>query len=380
MNLKQVLYTFCVYLYVQIAKMLILFKTNPPINHANIQKILVIHPQRIGDFLVLQPMIRALKKRFSQIPISFLASNDIKPLAERDPSLAKVFVFDEINVGLWEFLRLYHTLKKQSFDLIINCQTGFTNFKRTLLPLTGKRYRIGFRRGGFVDLFATHLIEMPKQHIIRQFPELLTPLGINNIDLTLKIFYSDNDTQFVKTLLEKHGFKNKDRLVIIHPGNRNPLKRWKPEYFAKLADGLVKKKDIRIVLTGIKEDLPIVKEIQDLMKMPSLNLIGQTDVLQLSTLIAKASLLISVDTAPIHIASATNTPTIGIYGPTETFYWGAWNIKNQKIIETWPSCKLCENNDFNKIFHPIKCNQKENICMSQIKPQIVLEEALKLLK
>src|SRR5207245_8296063 len=57
------------------------------------------------------------------------------------------------------------------------------------------------------------------------------------------------------------------------------------------------------------------------LRTPVLDLAGQLDLLSLAALIERARLLVTVDSAPMHLASAAGTPQVILFGPTNPFHW-----------------------------------------------------------
>ncbi|MCL5012190.1 MAG: glycosyltransferase family 9 protein [Patescibacteria group bacterium] len=111
------------------------------------------------------------------------------------------------------------------------------------------------------------------------------------------------------------------RVVAINP-NAGPelspsLKKWPPEYFIDFIDKLVNQyTDVNVVLVGsLSEQLyveSIIQQIKD--KRVIFNIVGQTTLAELSGILSLSHLFISIDSGPMHLASLTNTPTIGIFG------------------------------------------------------------------
>jgi len=68
------------------------------------------------------------------------------------------------------------------------------------------------------------------------------------------------------------------------------------------------------------------------MKGKSINLCGELSIRELAVLIEKSKLLISVDSAAVHIASALSTPLVALFGFTDPVQWGPYPMKNTNIV------------------------------------------------
>jgi heptosyltransferase-2 len=106
--------------------------------------------------------------------------------------------------------------------------------------------------------------------------------------------------------------------VAVNPGaSYGAAKRWIPERFAAVADGLVREFGVRIVLTGGPGEIEIGRDIAQAMQSASLNLIGRTSVRELMAVLNHCRLVVSNDSGPMHIAAAFGVPLVAIFGPTD---------------------------------------------------------------
>ena len=132
----------------------------------------------------------------------------------------------------------------------------------------------------------------------------------------------------------------KEQLVAIHPGSPVALKRWRPERYAKLADWLVAQKRAKIIFVGVDAEMPIIAEIQALMREKSFNIAGKTSLTQLASILHVCQLFIGNDSGPMHLAAAVGIPTIGLYGPGDPGRFGPVGVQCQAIRRK-PDCPPC---------------------------------------
>src|SRR6266513_606464 len=102
-------------------------------------------------------------------------------------------------------------------------------------------------------------------------------------------------------------------------------KFWNAQRWAEVINHAATNHDVDLVLTG--GSLPLeqahISDIKSKVDHEIVDLSGKTDLLTLATLIARAHLLITVDSAPMHLASASRTPRVILFGPTYPFHWRA---------------------------------------------------------
>jgi predicted lipopolysaccharide heptosyltransferase III len=188
-------------------------------------------------------------------------------------------------------------------------------------------YRIK-RRSQIRRHFYTDFVEhrMRDMHTIDYNLSLLEPLGIVNAEPAIQLDLPQTARDKAEALL--HEAKIDNRFVVVHPGSARVEKFWASERWAEVIEHL--RKRFSVVLTGGSSNL----EQAHLARIKSklswaegnpggavVDLSGKTDLLTLGALIAQAQLVVTVDSAPMHLAAATRTPQVILFGPTNPFHW-----------------------------------------------------------
>jgi len=123
--------------------------------------------------------------------------------------------------------------------------------------------------------------------------------------------------------------------IVIHPGSGAAVKLWRTEGWSVCADTLTKSLTIstpvRIMLTGSKNEQPMLEEIARGMKSPAV-LVTDATIGQLAALLGRALLVLSVDSGPLHLAVAQGTPTLQLFGPTDPRIFGPWGKHERHIV------------------------------------------------
>ena len=120
-------------------------------------------------------------------------------------------------------------------------------------------------------------------------------------------------------------------MIAIHPGSPIPIKRWMPERYAELADWLIARKRAQILFVGVEDEIPIITDIQGLMRAETNNVAGKTSLTQLASILQTCSVFIGNDSGPMHLAAAVGIPTIGLYGPGDPTRFGPVGTMCQTI-------------------------------------------------
>ena len=137
-------------------------------------------------------------------------------------------------------------------------------------------------------------------------------------------------------------------LVALHPeaGRRGePRRRWPEEHYITLADALVDRFGVQIVLTGAPDEVKVSETIASQTRHRAVVLAGRTDVNQLAALFSDAALVVSGNCGPMHLAAAAGTPVIGLHGPTNAAQWGPWHRQAGIVLAEIP-CSPCLNLGF----------------------------------
>jgi heptosyltransferase-2 len=328
------------------------------------KRILIVNVNWRGDVLFSTPFIRAVREKY---PHSFVASLVVPrcaPILANNPHLNELIIFDEKGKhrGLWGKLRLIGLLRSRHFDTVFLLHRSFT---RTLICyLAGIPERVGYytKKRKFL---LTKIIPPPERqlHRIEYFLNIARACGIETENRDYEFFISSEDKDYARSLLRDKGLKESDFLAIINPGANWPLKRWPKENFARLADGLIKRYQAKVIITGAKSDLRLARNIASLMKNQPLILCGQTSLGELAALMGKATVVISNDSGPLHIAVSQKAKVICLFGPTSPEVTGPSGSGDYTVIQKDVGC-------------PTPCYQlgcKDNRCMKAITVDDVLE-------
>ncbi len=315
------------------------------IDRSQINRILVITLSNVGDIILTTPVIRTLAKEFSGARIDVMVGPRGKEIFERDPRIFKLIIYDK-HLPVTEKRRLQLKLKKMRYDLI-------ADLRNTVFPLLiGPKYRTAT-----IQHFPGSVIHRTERHLHR-----LKGLGIEDADKGCYIHIPLEDGEYVSGILKEKGITG--TIVIVNPGAKSHLKRWTTEGFAKVCDKLIDECKVEPVFVGLKEDGKIVDEVMGKMKNKAHSLVDKTNIRHLASLLRRSKLLITNDSAPLHLGCAVGTRVLAIFGPTDPKKYGPTG-EFDSIIRKKLSCSPCERAE-------CKFNYE---CMKLISPDEVFEAA-----
>lgn len=145
----------------------------------------------------------------------------------------------------------------------------------------------------------------------------------------------------VDALLER-GAPQAGRLIVLHPGSGDHFsgRRWPVERYARLARALALRPGVRLVVTGLPDERRLVRALLDDGPRGTLDLCGALDAPGLLALLARADLLVTNDTGPLHLADALGTPCVALYGPNTPHRYGPRGPRSRALFADLP-CSPC---------------------------------------
>ncbi|OGW80385.1 MAG: lipopolysaccharide heptosyltransferase II [Omnitrophica bacterium RIFCSPHIGHO2_02_FULL_51_18] len=284
------------------------------------QKILVIKLSAVGDVILSIPSIRALKTKFPDAWISVLVGRKSRKIVRNCPYVDDAIVYEETpgKNRLLNILKTARLLAKENFDIVVDLQNNRTS--HALSFLCGARTRAGQNNRKWSFLLnkkttdASSAGVSPLEH---QF-KVLRLLGIGSFDKRLELWADEEEQAHVREFMASQWVAPSQVLVGINPGSslRWPTKQWGVENFARLCDELAKR-NIRVVVTGTPEDIPLTNELFRLTKHKPIHAVGRTSISELIALVRRCQVFVSSDSAPMHVAASVDVPLVAIFGPTD---------------------------------------------------------------
>lgn len=338
------------------------------------QNILLVQTAFIGDVVLTTPLIKAVKKMFSNSKLSVLLIPETEELLKNNPYVDEVLVYDKRGKekSLNSFFQLVNKIRQTKFDLAL---VPHRSYRSSFLVFLSKiPERIGFDKNQ-ANFFLTKKVRYQNNlHEIDRNLSLIKANGLNLEEKLPELFPDKNNFARAESFLAENKISSNDKIVAIAPGSTWATKRWLPEGFAKVSDWLLQKEKTKVVLIGGKEDEKLANDIANLMQEKPIVACGKLSLLGSAALLSKCKLLLANDTAPVHMAVAMKTPVVEIYGstvPNFGFYpYGVGHI----IIEKNLPCRPCG------IHGHQKCPLGHFKCMKEIAPEEVYQTVVKKLR
>lgn len=339
------------------------------IRNSQIKNILAVRTQKLGDTITFIPTIEGIHRMFPSAHITLLCRKAGLEVARRIPYLGNILLVDDFKrdfqQGEWSYDLLF-TSSQDSAWIRLKKQMNI-KYAVGALPESMKgiclKHRLHYSRH-----FTVTERYKKNEHEVERNLKLLNFFRQKEINFKRRILWiTSSERQTISSFLQ--GISSP--LVVISPSGSKSSKNWSPDYFAVLCDQLISKRGVKIVIAGKGE---LSKEQSDKilkrMNKPASSIVDKTSFGELSALIERADLLISVDSGAAHVASFLNRPLVVLFGPGDLEQWRPWHNDKSLGIALKVPCKCGTTLD--------KCLEKKH-CLDSLAPEEVFKAACKLL-
>jgi heptosyltransferase I len=285
------------------------------------RSILIVRLSALGDLVFCSSLLEGLRERFADARIDWLVQDGFASLLRDDPRLGEVIAFPKKALAspiAW--LRLRRALRRRGYDWVIDAQ-GLAK-SRGLAWLAGGRRRLGlaskeplafllheiFDRGGDIADIASEY---------RDLAQRLTGVAAPPPRLPVAETASARVEAAMQALDLAPGF------IALCPFTTRPQKHWPDAYWTMLAQQIAAAHLGRCAVFGGPGDRAHAAQLLAQMPAGSVDLAGRTTLADLPAWLARAKLVIGVDTGLTHIGVAVRTPTVALFGSTCPYTRGA---------------------------------------------------------
>ncbi|RMF60266.1 MAG: lipopolysaccharide heptosyltransferase II [Calditrichaeota bacterium] len=340
----------------------------------NPSRVLIIQTAFIGDVILTLPLLQKVRAIFPNAEVDFLAIPTVENLLENNPDIAQLVIYDKHHRdrGFRAFFSLTRRLRRRQYDLALIPHRSIRS--AFLAYCSGIPHRIGFNRSAGKFLF-TRSIPYPRGvHESTRNLHLLKPFGVDPFEKIFpQLYFDDVDMASVREWIADGRKTSNFPMIAMAPGSVWNTKRWPPEYYTELAKKLIQE-GFRVVLVGGSADREVADKISHALKDHVLNAVGEFTLRQSAYIIKLSHLLITNDSAPLHMGVAVGTPVVAIFGPTvKDFGFYPYGALDQVVELDGLKCRPCGVHGGNKC--PINTFE----CMINLKPDMVFSRVSKVL-
>ena len=282
-------------------------------------KILLLQLKRIGDLILTTPAIAALREHFAEAHVTMVVSSECADLVPAISGVDRILMARRNLSDLAAFLAVAGKKFEYCVDFTRNDRSAFLAFlSKARKRIVSNRVRDQSKSRALLYTDFVN-VRMRDLHTIDYNLSLLEPLGIRDVSSSLHLGLSQSAHEKADAL--RRSWNISKSYTVLHPGSARQEKLWDTGRWAQVIERFGRDKGLDLILTSgaSKHEQAHVAAIKNETKI--IDLSGKTDLLTLAALIAGARLLVTVDSAPMHLAAATHTPQVILFGPTNPFHW-----------------------------------------------------------
>jgi lipopolysaccharide heptosyltransferase II len=345
---------------------------------SDVRRRLAIRLDAAGDLLMTTPAIRALRARGPGEWLAVLTSSAGAEVAALLPEVDEVIAWDPPWMpGSAAPGGAEATLVERLRDGRYDGAAIFTVHSQSALPaallcrLAGIPRRLAHAAetpyGLLTDWVPEPERDAPRRHETRRQLDLLAAVGVVADEPHLSVHVPADAAVAMRASLASLGLAEAP-FVVVHPGARAPSRRYPAAGFAALVRALVRDHGVPVVLTGSAEEAGLAARVRALAGVEATSLAGDLDLGELGALLALAPLLVSGNTATVHLAAAVGTPVVVAYAGTNSQHT-PWGVP-ARVLTAPMACSGCRRST---------CPLGHGRCLSDIPPEALVAASLDLL-
>jgi heptosyltransferase I len=311
-------------------------------------RVLIVRLSAFGDIVHALPVLSAIRDAHPDADIDWVVDARYESVLDFVTGLRSRIVVRAQESGGTEaraafagsaagWLEAARELRRREYDAALDLQGLLKS--AVLARASGARQVIGFDRAGLRERQAAWFLGERvatdrRAHVIRKNLGLIAALGITppaTVKMPLVV-----PASAVAEAVSTETASGDGQFVLLNPGGGWPNKRWEPARFGELAARIQEHLGLSCWVLWGPGDEAIAQEVVMRSRGAAREAPATTlgDVLALA---ARASLFVSGDTGPLHLAAAVGTPIVGVYGPTWPQRNGPWS-GDDEVISRAPSC------------------------------------------
>ena len=363
-------------------------------------RILLIKLSAVGDVVHTIPVLNKLRRRYPNAQLDWLVTPAIAELLQHHPAISNVIPFTRKGQGLsaiaalTDYARLAAKLRAVRYDLVVDmhgqirtallaratgapARVGFGRpraevwqaSERTFPEQTRKHAWQGAREGSW--LAYTHAIPVPtlEMHAVDRYLNVGPLLDLDDSPADFSFPIPPEADGRIEALLDYYEIA-KAKIVVMAPGTIWETKQWRREAFAEVARHFLQK-GFAVTLIGSERERAVCSEVAALAP-GTVNLGGETTLSELAALIRRATICVTNDSGPMHLAVALGRPVISIFGPTDPIWIGPYR-RDGAVLQAKLPCVPCYLRQLSRCAY-------RHACMHDVAASAVIERMEAMLK
>jgi ADP-heptose:LPS heptosyltransferase len=311
---------------------------------SSVRRVLMVRLRSIGDTVLATPSLFALRRFLPQAQLDILLEDWVAPVLEGSDLIDRVIALPRASTSARA--RIAREIRGNKYDVVYNLHGGTT--ATFLTRATGARYRVGFAHYQYARLHnhvAPSSLEIWRRPTLHSVEQQLALIGWTGVPVTdrppTRLAVTEEALASVAQKLSDVGFDGFEcgAFAMLHPAAAFDTKQWAAENFAKVSAALQDHGLTPVAITSPQEatTLESLKNLSPA-RVFGLNNLSLPEVTALSS---RARLFVGNDSGIAHIAAATGTPCVVIFGSSNRNHWRPWTRQPNEIVFEEMPCQPC---------------------------------------
>lgn len=301
-------------------------------------KVLLVRFSSLGDVVLATAAVEALGQDVPGAEIHVLTKPAFREVFDGNPRVTRVPAWSPAE-GLPALAR---RVREESYDWVIDLHANLrTRLLRGLVP--GARWSV-YAKGSVRRRLAVFLRRpglLGNRHVVDRYVEALGGLGVSGTRRLPVLHPGLARRERMDGFLAEQGWDGKTPLVALAPGARWHTKAWPRERWGDLLAQLEGVAGVFPVLLGGSEEVSLCRGLLANARGRGASLAGRTSLLETAAVLERCRALVTNDSAPLHVAAATRTPAVCLFGPTVPGFGFFPLGERDTVIETNLGCRPC---------------------------------------
>ncbi|MEO6695365.1 MAG: glycosyltransferase family 9 protein [Ignavibacteria bacterium] len=333
------------------------------------KRVLIVRTDKVGDVVMITPMIREIRNKYPDAFIATLTTPNTSEILYNNPHL-DLLLTDELSKKT--FRKVIDKIKTQKFtDALLTMPTERAAYQ---LFFAGIKNRIGVGRKIYEVITFMKSVSrknyIPLRHEADYCMDLARAIGINADNITPEIFITQDERNYGIEMFSKNSSYENSFKIIVHTGSGKSSGNWSEKKYLQLINQILAERPGSVIIVTAREmTAPFKNELKNLKDERIIFAVEKIKCLRdLISVIANADLLIASSTGPLHIASALNVSTIGLYCHRKMNCSALWGAVGAKAV----------NLEISKLYCDSHCGIDKTVC--RFEGGISIEEVISKIK
>jgi ADP-heptose:LPS heptosyltransferase len=290
------------------------------------RRILVVRTDRVGDVVMITPMLRELKKRYPDAYLGALTNDRSAAVLHHNPHLDALITDDLDQRTFWKTVR---AIRSHRFTDALMVWPSKRAAYQLFLAGIPRRIGVGHKLYEVITFMRTVIREYdPPRHEAQYCMNLARAIGVTTDDLTPELYVTPQERHWARAYFQQLGIPDESHAIVVHSGSWNTTPNWSEERYLELITALLEKdtrRRVHVLLTAPEMSSGFRRQIADMRDERVHDVTPEVGSLRrLISVIAASHVLVASSTGPL--ASGLGIRTVGIYCRRPLFraeHWGA---------------------------------------------------------